>query len=473
MIRSRRLLTSLLAVGLLGWAKPSLAGPSAPGGGDVSAPSGQPAADPTELADPYGAAEPAPSAPEPAPAPAPEPPATAPAPSAPPGAFVDPESVKLAEAVAFAVAARAQELLDAKQFADAKQLAIEAIARSPHGVAAERAQLILKAADRALGVDDPPPAPPAPPEEAPPVVPTAPEPEGRAPSGRRHAMIHGGLYGGLVGATLGSLITDQAGVEVAAGAAGAAAGAWFTPRLARRLDVEQVRTVGSASLWGGVLGGLLADVTTGLEDSSPRQILLGATLGSSLGALGGYSLARGRPFTRGDVALIDTLASVGAVGGLTLGLAMQPVETEGYSLNAALGATAGVVVGAIAAPQTNTTPRRMTRVAGASAIGAAAPWLLYAAIADGGTNNDEQVVGLLSTAGLLAGAYLGFRWTRGMDAGLDVHAGQAPKRDVDDAPSALLRRSSGGRLSLGGLALRTSLQAPQPAYVVELAAGRF
>lgn len=411
------------------------------------------------------------AAPSAAPAAAP----SAPAPSAPPaGPSGDLAEAQLAEEVAFAVAARAQELLDAKQYADAKQLALEAIARSPRGVAAERAGLIVRAANAGLGIpaaEEPPAAEGAPAEEggaAPPLSEQRPLED--SPTSRRVAMVHAGLYGGLLGATVGGIAHDSAGVEVAVGAVGAAAGAYFLPRYLQRYSTEQVRTIGSASMWGGAVGGLLADVTTSLDDTTPRQVLLGAALGATAATAGGLYLAKQRTFTRGDVALVDTLASIGAVGGLTLGLAMQPVQGEGYSLNAALGAAAGVVTGFVAAPQTDTTERRMLRVAGAAAAGGAAPWLLYAVFSDSGTNNDEQVFGLLSTAGLLAGAYFGLRWTRGMDEGKDVHDATA---NLDDAPPALLRRSSGGALAFGGLGLRTSLQAPERAYVLDVLAGRF
>lgn len=417
----------------------------------------------------------APPAAAPSAAPAAAPSAPAAAPSAPPaGPSGDLAEAQLAEEVAFAVAARAQELLDAKQYADAKQLALEAIARSPRGVAAERAGLIVRAANAGLGIpaaEEPPAAEGAPAEEggaAPPLSEQRPLED--SPTSRRVAMVHAGLYGGLLGATVGGIAHDSAGVEVAVGAVGAAAGAYFLPRYLQRYSTEQVRTIGSASMWGGAVGGLLADVTTSLDDTTPRQVLLGAALGATAATAGGLYLAKQRTFTRGDVALVDTLASIGAVGGLTLGLAMQPVQGEGYSLNAALGAAAGVVTGFVAAPQTDTTERRMLRVAGAAAAGGAAPWLLYAVFSDSGTNNDEQVFGLLSTAGLLAGAYFGLRWTRGMDEGKDVHDATA---NLDDAPPALLRRSSGGALAFGGLGLRTSLQAPERAYVLDVLAGRF
>ena len=454
------------------------AAPGAPGPGseapieppELSAPSAPAPAASSPAASAKSAPATAPSSPAASASPA------APIPAAP--ATPDPAEAQLAEEIAFSVAARAQELLDNKQYADARQLALEAIARSPRGVAAERAQLILRAANAGLGLptqEAPPPV--AAPVEDPETLPSVPEEKDSAPASdaeralaRRHALIHSALYGGVIGAALGSIADDSVEVELGVGAAGAAAGAYFLPRLLTRYNVEQVRTVGSASLWGGVVGGLVADISTGLDGTSPRQVLLGAALGSTVAAAGGLLLARSAPFTRGDVALIDTLAAMGTAGGLTLGLAMQPVESEGYSLNAALGAAAGVALGMVAAPQTDTTPRRALYMAGGAAAGGAAPWLLYLLAADDTTNDDEQIFGLVSTVGLVAGAYLGLRWSRHLAVGLDLHD---KRLAVDDAPPALLRRSSLGQLALGGPALRTSTQAPQHAYVLDLFAGRF
>src|SRR6185369_3678032 len=104
-------------------------------------------------------------------------------------------------------------------------------------------------------------------------------------------------------------------------------------------------------------------------------------------------------------------------------------------VNSIIGAAGGVLVGVIAGPNTNTTPRRMARVAGLAALGGALPFLLYAGIYDSNESGDEQVVGFLSSAGLVCGAYLGFRLTRGMDAGLDLQEGKHADDD-DDAPVA-------------------------------------
>jgi hypothetical protein len=154
--------------------------------------------------------------------------------------------------------------------------------------------------------------------------------------------------------------------------------------------------------------------------------------------------------TRGDVALVDTLAGIGTAGGLTIGMLMQPAQREAYSLNAALGATAGVIVGYIAAPQTNTTERRMVRVAGLTLAGGAVPFLLYAGIHDKHGTWDERLTGGLSSLGLIGGAWLGFYLTRDMDEGLDVND-FAKHKDPDDAPAAVIDRHSSGRWALGGV----------------------
>ncbi len=147
----------------------------------------------------------------------------------------------------------------------------------------------------------------------------------------------------------------------------------------------QVRTVGAGSVWGGVVGGLFGGTIQGANGGrvTGSGVLVGAALGSSVGLLGSIGLARDHAFTRGDVALVDTFAGIGTLGGLTLGMLMQPAEREAYSLNSALGAAAGVDRRpVVAAPQTNTTQRRMVRVAGLSLAGGALPFLLYAGIHD-------------------------------------------------------------------------------------------
>ncbi|MDX2086698.1 MAG: hypothetical protein SFX73_02555 [Kofleriaceae bacterium] len=418
-------------------------------------------------ADPYG------------PTPAPAPPAPAPMPPLPAG-----EDPVLAEQIAQSLVVRAQELLDARLFADARQLANEALAKSPNGTAAQQATFILQEIDKALGLTKPAP-PPEPVDLTPikdltePTQPLPPQPEAPTPATGDKvlaARVHAGLYGGLLGATIGAFFSEDtpAGGAVPLGIALAAGGAYAGPKLFGKLDWDeaQIRTLGMGSVWGGVIGGFLGDAVS-VDNSSSRSVLVGASIGSTVLGLAGAGLASKHKLTRGDVALMDTMAGIGAVGGLTLGLLMQPAEGEAYSVNAILGTGAGLLVGYVAAPSTNTTPRRMLRVAGLAAAGAAIPFALYGAIHDSESTGDDRAVGTLSTIGLVAGAYLGFRLTRGMDAGLDVPEGNAAK--VDDAPPAVVGRHSDGRWALGSLAVQplSPALAPQPGMAMPLVGGTF
>jgi hypothetical protein len=391
----------------------------------------------------------------------------------------------LSEQIAEQLVARAQELIDARLWVDAKQLAVEALVQSPKGNAAERARFIIKAVNTQLGITDDTqqaPAPP-PPIEPPPIDntiadPTAhPLPSVAPPSegGENHdgslaAGIHGGIFGGLIGATIGAAIDSdhpQNGALPLA-AVGAVGAGLLGNRIGKRWDEAQVRTVGAGSVWGGVAGAFFAETVQGANGGTitAPAILLGASIGSVVGGAGGVGLAYNHKLTRGDVALVDTFAGIGAAGGLTLGMLMQPAQNEAYSLNAVIGTGAGIAVALIAAPQTNTTPRRMIHVAGLAAAGGAIPFLLYAGINDSSSSADERVTGLLSSIGLAGGCWLGFYLTRHMDEGLDVPDGQAaPKQD---APPAVVGRSSDGRWDLGGLGLMTTAVSPEHAATLSL-----
>ena len=421
----------------------------------------------------------------------------------------------LAEQVAQQLVERAQQLLDAKVYADAKQLAFEAIAQSATGAAAAHARYIIKLVNLQLGLkDDAPPPPPekpvappvvTPPTDAPPadgmdhapiddpttrvapppapttVAPVPSRPEEPAPStdtNRRIATtVHTTLYAGLFGAMIGSLFSksnEAAGAVPVGLAAGIAAGV-YGPGLIDRLDWNeaQIRTVGAGTVWGGVIGGFFTDAVT-VGPTSARAVLIGATIGATVGGAGATLLARGHKLTRGDVALVDTLAGAGLFGGLVVGMLMQPAKTEAYSVNAVLGTAGGVVVGLIAAPQTNTTPRRMLRVAGLGALGGALPFLLYAAIHDKTSQADERITGLLSSGGLVAGLYLGFRLTDGMDEGLDTADGDAGKKPVE-APVAVINRASDGTWDLGALAIAPldPVLSPQKGLALSVLGARF
>jgi hypothetical protein len=368
----------------------------------------------------------------------------------------------LGEQVATALVQRAQELYDARVFVDAKQLAVEALVKSPKGAAAEQARFLIKAINQQLGITEPEEKPIEPVDLTPIEDPTKPRATVETPptemperASRVTAGVHSALYVGLIGTTIGAFFDEEqpAGGAVPVGiGAGLAAGVYM-PRLIDKLEWNegQVRTMGAGSVWGGIIGGLFGDIGK-KQGSTAREVLVSASIGSTLGGVGGGLLARENRYTPGDIALADTLAGIGAVGGLTVGMLMQPAETEAYSLNSALGATGGIIAGLVAGPQTNTTPRRMTRVAGASAIGGAVPFLLYAGIYDDTSAGDERLVGALSSIGLVAGAYVGFRLTRNLDRDKDVLPGK--KASPEDAPPSLLGRSSTGEWSLGTLTLQ-------------------
>jgi hypothetical protein len=392
----------------------------------------------------------------------------------------------LAERVAAALVARAQELLETRVLLDAKQLAVEALVQSPRGPSAAHARAIIHEVNQQLEIpeDSPRPEPAKPVEDvdtAPIHDPTQPTAAAVTPvdttrrDGRIAAGIHGALYGGLLGTTIGAFLSDnpaKGGVPV--GIAVGLAGGLVLPKLADRLELtpSQVRAMGSATVWGGVVGGLFGDIAK-TEGTTAREVLVAASVTSTATGLLGLAYARTHEVTRGDVALVDTLAGIGGVGGLTIGMIMQPAEGEAYSLNSVLGITAGVVIGLVAAPGTNTTPRRMARVAAAAAVGGAAPFLLYAAIRDPNSTADERITGILSTGGLVVGTLLGFRWTRDMDEGLDTVDGKP--RKVEDAPVALVGRSSAGHWELGGLGLAplSPALAPQHGMAMQLVGAAF
>jgi len=369
----------------------------------------------------------------------------------------------LAEQIADQLVTRAQELFDAKIYVDAKQLAVEALVESPKGNAADRAHFIIKQVNEALGIHEDEPAPPLGPNDHPPDLtpmedptkvtkPAEPKPESPHDP-KLPAQIHGAFYGGLIGATIGAYIdrNSPASGAVPIGALGGLAAGIAAPRIAAHFHASeaQVRTVGSAALWGGVIGAMMSGTATGANNGYVHApgVLMGGAIGSTVGLGAGILYARQDELTRGDVALVDTFAGIGAVGGLTVGMLMQPAQAEAYSLNAALGAAAGVVVGLVTAPQSNTTPRRMLRVAGLAAAGGAVPLVILAA--GPGDSGVQRGVGALSTVGLIAGAWLGFYLTRDMDVGLDVRDDAKPA----DAPPAVVGRDSDGKWHLGGLAI--------------------
>jgi hypothetical protein len=382
-----------------------------------------------------------------------------------------------------ALVTRARQLLDASFPADAKQLAEEALLRAPSGDVATEASAIIAEANRQLGVKDP--TPPVDPVKDPVVIP--PKDLDRPPvvddpvaGGRFWMGVHGSLMGLAFGGSIGlALDVDPdtgdpgpAGVSIGAAAGGALgyfAGRWAASRW--ELDAAQASTIGSGSLLGATVVGLFAD-TLDVGGTTAREIAIGVAIGTVAGAAGGIMLARAERLSTGDVALMDSFAMYGVLGGLTLGAAMQPAEDEAYSLNAVIGGIAGWLAGAGLGPRIDASPKRVSRMVLGAAIGGGTPWLLYLAINDDSSTNDEQAIGLLSTAGILAGAYLGYRWSRGL-AGSEVQPGGKRRVDPDLGGVGLIHRSRDGSWSLRPALPRRATVDDRRAWMLDVAGGTF
>ncbi|MEZ4366945.1 MAG: hypothetical protein R2939_11730 [Kofleriaceae bacterium] len=384
----------------------------------------------------------------------------------------------LERGVAAALLARAELLLDGGDLRNAQQLAREALALLASGNAAEQ-PLVLRArailARAGPGADmvpiDPPPtdpgAVPPGPAEPPPIA----APASVVRDGRRAALGYGAALGATLGGVLGAAAANEdsgsAGGAVAGMVVGAGAVGGLGYLVGPRLTDPQARLLGSAGVWGTVTLAAMADVVTGVDGTSASDVAWGATLGGAAGLGLGYALHRRRAYTAGDVALMDAFAGIGTLGGLTLGLALAPVEGEGYSLNVAIGAAGGWLIGMAAAPSVEASPARVLRIGAHALTGAAAPWILYPLLADSGSDDDEQAIGLLSTIGLVAGAYVGFRRTRGLH-------GEGVAAAATAGPSALLERSPDGGWRLGAALPRVERdRGAAPRTMLTLAAGGF
>jgi hypothetical protein len=333
-----------------------------------------------------------------------EPPAD---PEPPPGAVTDDRDPEIDEAVAASLVERARELMAIEEWADAKQLLGEAIVRSPDGAAAAEAQVLIEQVNVKLGIapkvdpvvvdpyaDEPGigddiGGPPVDPYTMPPMV-----DEGPRRGGRRF-LVHATAIGAVIGGFLGD---------------------------AASADVDPIPVDGD-------------DINT--EDSS--GVIAGVLLGGLGGLAVGAAYRNADWMTRDDIIVIDSFAAFGMLGSLGLAGVMSPVEAEGYSLNAMIGTAAGAVTGIIIAKRRDISARRMRRVDLIAGAGALLPWMIFG-LADG-NRDGAQVAGFFSMAGMVGGAWLGFRLTR--------HWDDRGTSATVDAPMALLRRHSDGGWSLG------------------------
>jgi hypothetical protein len=471
-----RVASLLLGALVLGVAAPAAAQPRSappssppPAEGDVEDPyAGEPE-------DPYGKPNPAPA---PAERPAtPPPPAARPAerPATPPAARPaarppapapdarDPAPEQaIDEAVARALYERARVLHDAGDYASAKMLLLESLSRSADGPVAGDARTLLASCEENLGdlpsqsgdetldpfavrdIEDT--LDPFAETPADPAV-TAPDDPGTGTTvGRRSAQRTLMLYGGMYGLTAGMAL---AGIEAAddpalAGLLGAGAGAALGYLAPRYGDISsgQASTIAWTGAWSGLAGGLLVDLS-GIGTSTGTGVMRGVALGGLLGTGAGWFLAKKIDPSPGDAALVNSLGLYGTAASFFIGVGLAPIEVEGYSLNALLGAGVGLAVGFYAAPRLEVSRKRMLLVDLGAGLGAVAPWILiYPAIQESSVTSDEQTAGVLSALGLLAGGYLAWRMT----AKLDVDTAAA---EPVPALSGLLQHGADGTWALG------------------------
>ena len=407
-------------------------------------------------------------------------------------AVADPQA-EIDDAVAAALYERGRSLFGSGDWNNAKLMFIESLERSPTGAVADNALAMLRSANEKMGValddgaphsgdgGDEPLDPYADGGDDPidpyadggdePIDPYADDPIGPGPdviapgeddkltaTDIRKARRTLYLWGGVVGFTAGLAIagpTDEfdniGGGALLAGIVGGAAGVGAAYYLTRDREVSrgQANGIGLAGVWGATTFGLLADVFTGTTDTTTNQIYKGVALGGLVGTGAGVLYAKRVDPSVGDVAVTNSLMMYGTAGGLLLGVAMDPAESEAYSLNAVFGAVAGLGVGLWASSKIETSSKRMLRVDLGAVAGAAIPWvLLYPLVSDGDSNNDEQAIGFLSTATLAGGAILAYYLTRNMDAK------DAAKTASMPAMSGLINRDENGQWGVGAPALR-------------------
>ncbi|HUH00847.1 MAG TPA: hypothetical protein VML75_02565, partial [Kofleriaceae bacterium] len=227
------------------------------------------------------------------------------------------------------------------------------------------------------------------------------------------------------------------------GGGGGAGAAWYALRN-RRLTEGQGQAVISGGTWGAYLIALFGDVVTGVDSTTTNEGFKATAIGGALGLAGGAVYAATQEPTADDVSLINSFGLYGTTAGLMLGVGMAPPESEAYSINGFIGAGAGLVLGHYLAGRAEVSRRRMLRVDLGALAGVAATWaVFYPLIADDGTDNDEQAAGLLSIGSMAAGAYIGWRLTRGMDDPPTLTGA----REV--AVPGLINRTSDGTWGLG------------------------
>lgn len=295
---------------------------------------------------------------------------------------------------------------------------------------------------------------------------------------RRRVTLWSSAYGLLAGLSIAGPTDDQGttrGAAVLVGLLGAGAfggGSWYY--LGKHdLTPGQGQAFLSGGTWGAYTFALLGDAVTGIGTTSVNEGFKSAAIGGVVGAVGGAVYAAKAEPSEGDVSLINSMGMYGTGAGLLLGVAMQPPKGEAYSINGAVGTFAGLGAGMLMARKYDVSRGRMLRIDLGAAAGVAATWaLFYPLVADNSTNNDEQAAGVVSIGAMGLGAYLAWRWTRGMDDKDEPLANQP-------VASSVVQRTADGQWLLGAPLPRPmenpALAPTTGAFTlgVDLASGRF
>lgn len=404
---------------------------------------------------------------------------------------------------------RGVKLYTTGDYANAKKMFVESLERSPHGPVSSQALSMVRSANERLGISDldsgvPEPGatierpldpygdggaevpldPYADPKTGEPgVIDPYAEPVDVGAGGASRAG-RGAVFGfatglGMVsGLALGGPIDDEGNLSggamaaaVGLGLAGAAGAYWVTR--SHPVSAGEGTAIVSAGTWGAVDLALFGDAITGVNETSTNAgfkfVAAGGLLGTGAGVLYAYKTDP----EVADVVLENSAALWGLGSGLLLGVAISPPTGEAYSLNAAIGSAIGLTAGLIASSRIDLGVRRTLWLDAGAAVGAAAPWVvLYPLLADGDTNDDEQVAGGLSAFALLGGV-IGAYWLTDSDT-----AAADQGHDDGELSPALLSRSFEGQWHLGAPPLlpmiNPRLSPPAGTAVgIAVAAGRF
>ncbi len=335
-------------------------------------------------------------------------------------AAADPQQ-QIDDAVAAALFDRGQLLFAQRDYRNAKLMFIESLERSNRGPVADKSRAMLRSTNERLGVknlDDGMPSPGKLPTANQPIDPYGGTAGAGGQTGPLDPYGDGGPGAGASGATGG---TDAVPVDpygngggAGGGEAGSGAAERDHPVGWSRRDARNYSML-SLGAWGALTGGFFGDLVTGVDSSTTGEVVGYGLAGAAIGVGAGYLYGTRAVPSAGDLALVNSLAGAGTLTGLLLGVAIDPVESEAYSLQGMLGGLAGMGAGFYLTTRLEVSPRRMMWVDAGATGGAAVIWAGYLFFSDSTTNNDEQTAGALSVVALAGGGALTWWLTRHMD----------------------------------------------------------